>query len=293
MKRIIFSALLITASMIANAQGQLKLPALSPNAKISQDFSVSNIEISYSRPSMRDRKIFGVGDEYVRPYGQAWRTGANAPTKIKIGEDLEIGGVRVKAGEYALYTIPHKEKWEVILNTGTTAFGPDGYTKENDVARFSIRPVILDGNVQTFTIDIADITFNTCKIVLEWERTKIVIPVIAHNEESVDVNIDKSINHPQPLPYFQAASYYFESDKKLDVAKAYIDKAVDQDPKAFYAWYLKARIEKKLGNDDAAIIAAKKSMEMAKGNANEAEYIRNNNLIIDQIKRRHHKQTIE
>ncbi len=292
MKRLLLFSCLIISSLCSDAQSALKLPVLSSNAKLIQDFSVSNIEITYSRPSMRGRKIFGLGD-FVCPYGKVWRTGANAPTKIKLGEELEIGGFKVKAGEYALYTIPGKERWEIILNTGTTNWGADGYTKENDVARFSIKPSLLDENVQTFTINISDITFNTCKIELEWERTKITIPVVAHNEETVDLNIDKAINHPQPLPYFQAANYYLESDKKLDVAKAYIDKAVDQDPKAFYAWLLKAKIEKKLGNDEAAVVAAKKSMEMAKGNANEAEYIRNNTRIIEEIKKRHHKQTIE
>jgi len=289
MKHLILSVLLITTTVFANGQSTLKLPALSPNAKVSQDFSVSNIEINYSRPSMRGRKVFG---EMI-PYGHVWRTGANAATKIKIGEELEIGGYKIKAGEYALYTIPGKEKWEIILNTGTTNWGADGYTKENDVARFFVKSSAMSENLQTFTIGITDITFTTCKLEIAWERTKVVIPIEAHNAEGIDVNIDKAINHPQALPYFQAANYYFESDKKLDVAKVYVDKAVDQDPKAFYMWYLKARIEKKLGNDEAAVVAAKKSMEMAKGNANEAEYIRNNTKLIDDIKKRHHKQTIE
>jgi hypothetical protein len=275
-------------AMLATAQAPLKLPALSPTAKISQEFSISNIDISYSRPSMRGRKIMGE----VVPYGKVWRTGANAATKVKIGEEMEIGGVKVKAGEYALYTIPGRDKWEIILNTGTTNWGADGYTKDNDVARFFVRVSALDENVQTFTINITDITFTSCKLEMTWERTKIAIPVIAHNSEAIDVNIDKALNHPQ-TPYFQAANYYFESDKKYDVAKTYVDKGVEQDPKAFYMWYLKARIEKKLGNDDAAIIAAKKSMETAAGNANEAEYIRNNTKLIEDIKRKHHKQTTE
>jgi Tfp pilus assembly protein PilF len=120
-----------------------------------------------------------------------------------------------------------------------------------------------------------------------------VIPVVARNAEAIDVNIDKAINHPAPIPYFQAANFYFESDKKIDVAKSYVDKAVEQDPKAYYMWNLKARIEKKLGNDDAAVIAAKKAIELSKGTANENEYFHNNTKLIEDIKRRHHKQTID
>src|ERR1019366_1887752 len=98
--------------------------------------------------------------------------------------------------------------------------------KENDIARFTVRPSVMENVVQTFTIAITDITFTTCKIELTWERTKIVIPVVAHNNADIEVNIDKAINHPpkQTLPYFQAANYYFETDMKIDLAKTYVDK---------------------------------------------------------------------
>src|ERR1700749_4123904 len=98
MKRFFLSILFVATTIVSFGQSQLKLPALSTNAKLSQEFSLSSIDISYGRPSMRGRKIFGE----VVPYGKVWRTGANAPTKIKIGEDLEIGGQKVKAGEYVL-----------------------------------------------------------------------------------------------------------------------------------------------------------------------------------------------
>src|ERR1035437_8080647 len=94
----VLSVLVIATTMAIDAQGQLKLPALSPTAKISQDFSVTNIEISYSRPSMRGRKVFGD----LVPYGKVWRTGANGATKLKIGEDMDIAGQKIKAGEYAM-----------------------------------------------------------------------------------------------------------------------------------------------------------------------------------------------
>lgn len=282
MKRFFLSVFLVAATFAADAQSSLKLPALSPTAKISQDFSVSNIEISYSRPSMRGRKVFGDGN--MVPYDKVWRTGANGATKIKIGEDLEIAGQKVKAGEYALYTIPGKERWEVILNDGTGNWGTDGYSKDHDIARFTVKPATIDGDCQTFTIMITDITFTTCKIEMVWERTKIVLPVVARNADNIEVNIDKVINHPT-IPYFQVANYYYESNKKLDLAASYVTKALEQDPQAYYMWYLKARIEKKRGNNDEAVAAARKSMEAAKGSANEAEYMRNNQKLIDDIKK--------
>ena len=272
--------MLIAATVTTFAQGGLKLPSLSPNAKISQDFATSTIDISYSRPSMRNRKIFG---DLVQ-YGNVWRTGANSATKIKFGEDVEIMGNKVKAGEYALYTIPGKESWEIILNTATGNWGADGYSKETDVLRFNVKPGRMEGACQTFTINITDITYNTCKIELMWERTRILIPVKARNEDAIAGSIDKAINHPV-IPYFQVANYYNENNTKLDVAEEYIIKALEQDPKAFYMWWLKARIERKLNHNDKAIEAAKKSMETAKGSSFEAEYIHNNTKLISDIQK--------
>lgn len=280
MKRIFLSFLLFATIAETKAQSGLKLPQLSPTARVSQDFSLSTIDITYSRPSMRGRKIFGD----VVAYGKAWRTGANAPTKIKFGEEVEIGEHRIKPGEYMMYAIPGKEKWEIIFNTGAGKWSANGFPTEDDVARLSIRPTLMAGETQTFTIQVSDITYNNCKIELLWDRTKVVIPVSAMNKESIEASIDKSVNQPS-VPYFQAALYYFESNKKIDLAHTYVNRAIEQDPKAFYMWYLKARIEKKLGNKEEAIIAAKKSMELARGNANEYEYVHNNQKLIDELNR--------
>lgn len=281
MKRIVLSIVLL-AAIAGNgmAQSPLKLPALSPNAKLVQDFSISNIEISYSRPSMRGRKIMGD----IVPYGHVWRTGANAPTKIKFGEDVEVAGQRVKAGEYALYTIPNKDKWEIIISTGTGTWTADGYPREYDVARFKVTPRTLAEETQTFTINVTDITFKSCKIEMEWERTRIVIPVVADNSATVEQNIDKAVNNPQ-IPYFQAASYYYETNQKTDLASKYVNKALEANPKAYYMWYLKARIEKRLGNVDEALAAARKSIELAAGTPNELEYKNNNGKIINELTR--------
>jgi len=279
MKRLSF--ILLSALLTSGVYAQdLKLPALSPTSKLTQEFSTSNIEISYSRPSMRGRKIFG---ELVA-FGNVWRTGANSATKIKFGEDVTVGGQAVKAGEYALYTIPGVAEWEIILNKGVGNWGNAGYDKADDVARFKIAPKAMDKNVQTFTINIGHITYSTCNIELTWEKTKITIPVKANNEERLNASIDKAINNPN-IPYFQAANYYFETDQNLDKAIVYVDKALEANPKAFWMWSLKARIAQKMGKKDDAINAANKAMEVAKGSAFEAEYVNNMTKLINSYKK--------
>lgn len=273
-------ALLFVAAFTFNSNAQdLKLPALSPNAKIYQAFSVSDIEITYSRPSVRGRKIFGG----LVAYGKVWRTGANAATKIKFGEDVIINGKNIKAGEYALYTIPNQNEWEIIFNKGVGNWGASGYEEADDVARFNVKPQVTDKNLQTFTINISDITFKTCNIELAWENTKVVIPVKTDNAEEIAKSIDKAINQPS-IPYYSAASYYYETGEHLDKALTYVDKALEDRPDAFWMWYLKARIAAKMGKKDVAIASANKAMETSKGSAYEDEQRRNNEKIINSMK---------
>ncbi len=259
---------------------ELKLPVLSPAAKFSQDFSTSSIDVSYSRPSMRGRKVFGD----VVPYGEMWRTGANAATKIKFGEDVMVGDKPVKAGEYALYTIPGKESWQIILNKGITNWGTSGYTQDDDVVRISVTPQMLDKNVQSFTMLISNITFSTCKLELLWEKTRVVVPIKADNETRLNASIDKAINNPS-VPYYQAAGYYFETGKNLDKAYEYVNKGIEQNPKAYYMYYMKARIAAKLGKKTESIAAAKKSIELSAETANAMEYKTNNERIIKEMSR--------
>jgi tetratricopeptide (TPR) repeat protein len=272
--------LLFAASLLSDSNAQLKLPALSPTSKITQDFSTSSIEISYSRPSMRGRKIFGD----LVPYNTVWRTGANSATKVKFGEDVNLGGVPVKAGEYALYTIPGATEWEVILNKGTGNWGAMGYSTADDIARFKVKPRALDKTVNTFTMNIGNITFNSANLELMWEKTKLVIPIKAENDARLAADIDKAINKPN-IPYYQAASYYYETNQNLDKAYDYVNKALEDNPKAFYMWHLKAKIAQKTGRKQEAIAAAQKSMELTKGTPNEGEYQRNNQKVIDLAKK--------
>lgn len=276
MKRIAF-ALLFAGTVFSTAQAQdLKLPSLSPAARISQEFSTSSIDINYSRPSMRGRTVFGD----LVAYNEVWRTGANAATKIKFGEDVQIAGNDVKAGEYSLYTIPGKDQWEVIVNKGVGNWGQMGYDRKDDVARFMVKPQTMPSTVQTFTIDISNITLNTCNIDLMWEKTKISIPVKANNQERLNASIDKAINKPS-IPYYQAASYYLETGQDLNRAMEYVNKALGQNPNAFWVYALKARIAHKQGNRAEAVAAATQSMEMAKGTAFENEYKRSMGKIVN------------
>ena len=229
---------------------------------------------------MRGRKVFGD----LVAFNEVWRTGANAATRVKFGEDVTVGGQEIKAGEYALYTIPGKEQWEVILNKGLGNWGQMGYERKDDVARFMVKARQMPEEVQTFTVQVSNMTLNSCNIDLMWEKTKISIPVKANNEQRLNAAIDKAINKPN-IPYFQAANYYFETGQDLNKAMEYVNKALAQNPNAFYMYSLKARIAQKQGDREEAVAAATQSMELAKGTPFEKEYQRSMTKIVKKNKR--------
>ncbi len=266
MKSILLFVLVALLSTTLSAQ-ELKLPALSPTSTITQEFSTTKMEIVYSRPSARGRSVFGD----LVPFGQVWRTGANAATKITFGEDVEIGGTTVKAGAYSFYSIPAANEWEIILNKNTGNWGAMGYDTKDDVVRFKVKPTVLPNSVETFTISVGNIKFSSCTIDLSWERTHVSVPVVANNQERIKTNIDKAINTPS-IPYQQAATYYYETNQNLELALDYATKAIEKNPKAYWLFMLKARIAKNLGKTDVAREAANKTIEVAKGTPNEAEY---------------------
>ena len=166
-------ATVLLISVGATAQ-TLKTPAPSPSQTIKQAFGLADVTIEYSRPSVKGRVIYGD----LVPYGKMWRTGANASTKITFGDDVKVQGSPVAAGTYALYTIPDKEEWQILLYKDLTLGGNvDEYKAENEVIRVKAKSTRIVDKVESFTINFADITSNTTNIELNWDNTRVAIQV--------------------------------------------------------------------------------------------------------------------
>lgn len=277
MKKLVFllSACLLT---LATQAQTIKTPAPSPTQTIKQDFALSSIEVVYSRPNIKGRTVFGD----LVPFGKLWRTGANAATKLTFGEDVSVGGVAVKAGTYVLYTVPNKDEWEVILNKGLSNWGIDGYKAEENVASFKVKPSSLPTSVETFTILIANVTASSADVVVQWDKTQIAIPVVAEIDSKISKAIDQAMNVDN-RPYYQAASYYFDNNKDLNKALAWINKAIENNAKAFWMVHLKAKIQAKLGDKEGAKASANQSIALAK-EAKNADYVALNEKLIAALK---------
>lgn len=262
----------------ASAQS-LKLPAPSPGQTIKQNFGVSEITIDYSRPGAKNRVVYGD----VVPFGKIWRTGANGSTKITFADDVMVEGKSVKAGTYALYSMPNKDSWEMMLYKDLTLGGNVGdYKAEDELVRFTVKPTVMNDKVETFTINFADVTPTTTNVELAWEKTKVAFKVATEFDEKVMKNIETTMAADK-RPYHQAATYYLENNKDLNKALAWENIAIEQNPKAYWMWHNKAKIQLKLKDVKGAIASAEQSMALAKADKDDA-YVKNNEKLIAEAK---------
>lgn len=273
-------AVLIAAFSFSTDAQQLKIPAPSPTQTLKQNFALSDITIEYSRPSVKERVIYGD----LVPFGKIWRTGANASTKITFGENVTVEGKQVAAGTYALYTIPNKDSWDILFYKDLTLGGDvNNYKPENELFRFKVKPTILSDKVETFTINVTDIKSKSANIELTWENTKVAFSVTADIDATIMKNINAALAKDS-RPYFQAANYYYENDKDMNQALAWADKAIEQN-KAFYIVHLKAKIQMKLKDYKGAIATAEQSLVLSK-EANSDDYVKLNEKLIAEAKQK-------
>ena len=277
----IASAIALTLTTLVSQAQTLKTPAPSTAQTVKQAFGLGDITLDYSRPSAKGRVIFGD----VVPFGKMWRTGANAATKITFSDDVTVEGKALKAGTYAIYTIPNKASWEVILYSDLTMGGnTSNYKAENEVLRVVVTPTTLSKSVETFTINLSDVTATSTTLEFVWEKTSVPVKITTEIDSKVMKNIEATMA-VDSRPYFQAANYYYENNKDLNQALIWVNKAIEQNPKAFWMTMLKARIELKLNDKKAAIATAEKTVALATEAKND-DYVKMGNDLIAEAKKK-------
>ncbi|MCB9283360.1 MAG: DUF2911 domain-containing protein [Lewinellaceae bacterium] len=261
------------------AFGQIKTPAPSPLCITKQIVGLTDVEIEYSRPSMKGRKIYGD----LVPFGETWRTGANASTKISFSTDVTIDGKAVKAGKYALFTIPGVDNWVVILYKDLTTWGvPTPYKVEDEVIRFNVKPKKMDITVETLLINIGSLRNNTAQIEIIWENTLVEFDVDFGTDALVQEGIDRVLNGPSADDYYRAARYYKDENKDLVQALTWVRKSNEMDAR-YWRLFLQAQLEDELMQYDAAIASAEKAKAAAQ-KEEAADYVRRSDKLIADVK---------
>jgi len=270
------SCFLAIAFILFSVGGHAQItPQPSSSQTITQGFGLGTITLTYSRPNVKGRQIFG----YVEPYDKVWRTGANSATVITFSDDVTIEGNKVAAGEYGLFTIPGENLWTIILSKKAKQWGAYSYNQGDDYLRFSVKPVKLPRPVETFTLAFENIYPTSGELHLLWEKTLLAIHMTCDIDAKVMARIDSAMKTDKK-PYYDAVIYYWNNNKDMNQALAWaneMEKIPGMPPMVAKLW--KARVLLKKGDKSAAAATAQEGVKAAT-EAKSDEYVRLNTEVI-------------
>ena len=259
MKKILF---LIISFLALNLQAQISHPRISPGAVTEQSIGLTTIKVEYSRPGVRGRKIIGG----LVPFGRIWRVGANESTKFTTDTDIEVMGNHLSAGTYALYAFPSENEWQFAFHANTDHWGDgrDAYNPDEDVFRVTVIPQKLHSLQENFLITFDDIDHNEANLILQWEYTRLIIPVKTDTKTIMDREIARQIeNNPSAQTYYEAGRYLLEQSGNAETALNYIEKAIAIGGDTYYYYRVKSELEASLSRYERAIESAQRSLELA------------------------------
>jgi len=271
MKKVILAIAVLAISL--NAQAQIETPQPSPFTKVEQKVGLTDVTLEYSRPSMRDREIFG----NLVPYGKLWRLGANKNTTISFSEDVAIGGKTLKAGSYAIFAKPEKDSWEITFYNDTSNWGlPQTWDESKVAATVTAKTSKLPMTIETLTIGFSDLSNVSATMGIMWENVYVQVKIEVPTNKTVTASIDRVMNGPSAGDYYAAAIYYSQDGNDIEKAKTWMEKAMSMtDKPAFYQLRQQSLIYAKAGDKKKAIEVAKKSLEASKEAKNE-DYVKMN-----------------
>jgi hypothetical protein len=258
--------------MSIGASAQIEAPQPSPSAKMEQKVGLTDVTLEYSRPAVRGREIFGS----LVPFGEVWRTGANANTKITFSDDVEIEGKKLAKGTYAIYTIPNKDSWEVMFYSDASNWGnPQEWDDSKVALKATAKVETMPFSMESFGIFVNEIKNDGAVLDFVWSTTAASLPFTVPTESKTMASIEKVMNGPGANDYFTAASFYQESGKDLKKAHEWVKKATAMQDDAFWMWRKRSLIEAELGMKKEAIASAQKSLMLAE-KAKNADYVKMN-----------------
>lgn len=257
---------------------QILTPQPSPFSKIQQTVGLTEVTIEYSRPALRGRTIMGD----LVPYGELWRAGANKNTMINFSDDVILDGTKIAEGNYALFIRPGKTLWEIFFYSDTENSGlPKNWNTNSIAAVAEVVPNSTETTWESFTISINDLNNNGATLNIKWENTEVKIPFKVPTDEKTMTSINETMKgSPKSGDYYSAAIYFRETGKDLKQAKKWIAKAIDLNEGKYWMYRQQSLILAELKETDAAIVAAKTSLKLAKQAGNN-DYIRLNNKSIE------------
>jgi hypothetical protein len=265
-KMIKIAAMLLVVITTTNAVAQ-ELPQPSPAAKVEQRIGLTDVAVEYSRPSAKDRVIFGD----LVAHDEIWRTGANLNTLVTFSDDVKIDGQALKAGTYSFFTIPAKGEWTVMFNTILDGWGTGKHDKANDALTLKTTP-IKGMYKESLSFSFENLTGTSGSMVFAWDAISIDLKIEVDVDTKAWANIDEAIakvdDETKAGVYRNAAKHSAASKKRLEDGLKWINESI-KAKESWYSYWVKADVQHAAGDNAGAITSAKKAIELGEAGAKE------------------------
>ncbi|MEZ5345751.1 MAG: DUF2911 domain-containing protein [Pyrinomonadaceae bacterium] len=258
MKRLLAIKLSILL-LLLNASAQIQFPRLSPKAELKQTIGDTTVSISYGRPSIREREVWGK----IVPFGEVWRTGANEATVFEISGDAMIAGSKLPRGKYSLHTIPGQDEWTIIFNKVWDQWGSFDYEEKDDALRIRVKPRVENRSVETLHFSIEEVSVTAAEVVIAWEKLRIPFKIDVGDVLGRTFDKSRSLMISDPI---NSASFVFIAKLKDRYTEAikWLDNS-NNVSESFAAYSLKAQMLAELGRKEEAIRSGEKAVEVSAG----------------------------
>ena len=250
------AALVSLLALPPSARADLDLPRPSPTAKLTQQVGLTDVTVEYSCPGVKSRKIW----DGLVPYDKMWRTGANSATKITFSRDVTFADKPVAAGTYALFTIPTKGAWTVILNKKADQPGTaTEYKADLDLLRVQVKPTAAPFRERLAFI-FSNMTDDKASLDLEWDKLRLSIPIGVATSQQALANVTNAVDNGWRV-YANAARYMLETKKDYDTGLKYVEQSLGLKEDWFNDW-IKAQLLAAKGDYKGAVATAEKAQAL-------------------------------
>jgi len=256
---------LLLATAPATAQlPPLDVPQASPAASVSQRIGLTDITVTYHRPAVNKREIWGK----LVPYGETWRAGANENTTIELSTPATVGGKPVPAGTYGLHTLPGQSEWSVMLSSTNTAWGSFSYDEKEDVVRFQVQPKTTADMEERLEYSFENPTDDSVDLVLHWEKLAVTIPIKIDLNATITASLQKQLRGLGRFgwqAWNQAAQWELQHNGDMGQALKWADTSITTQ-KTFANMRTKAAILEKQGDTAQAEALRADALKIANEN---------------------------
>lgn len=232
-------------------------PELSPAASLSQVVGITEVAITYSRPYVKGRIIWGD----LVPYGEVWRTGANWATTFAISTDAMIENQRLPAGEYGLFTIPGEHHWTVIFNRVAKQWGSFRYNADEDALRVDVKPHTAGNFHEQLELSFADVTNDSATIRLRWADLEVPVKLTVDTRKlsteiafKIEALKDSDVEGVESK-LFSWSVFFAQEGINAEKALEWATKFVEGGRENFWTLQTVARLEHEAGLEQALATA--------------------------------------